>query len=587
MSNIEVVKSGRICYIYTRVSTEIQVDGYSLEAQEEECRRYATASNMKVARVYSDEGKSGKNTDGRPEFKRMLHDIEENRDGATFILVFKLSRFGRNATDTLSNLQFLEEHDTYLWSTHDGIDNSTVNGRFMMVIFSAMAEMERVNILEQTQAGRNQKAKSGKWNGGKPPIGYSLDPENDTLVINEDEAKIVRAVFEQFLLGLSYNAIADYLNLHFKKPIRQSNDNPLFAAHNVRRMLDDQTYIGLITYGKTCTETIVNKKTKKKEAKRVKQTDPSKIITSLGNFEHIIDDDVWERAQRKREKHKEKYTRTENPAGKHIYPLTGLIVCPECGRRLDGHPNKGKLSPKTGLKGADTFDYCCKNNGSTPRGHKKCPFNRHLNDEKLCAEIIAIIDNASKNELYMKGIADRINSSVDVSELETEKEKLEKLYRNAQTNLTQLSFNYDHLDSEAITDFDLFEIKKSNLQSRISDLYVEMAKLNKSIKEVDSKISAAYESKLTEKKIYSVLSHFKAFYNTFNDEQKKTCLHMLIESIELQNYHIKRIDYSNVIKSITFRFPFIHNGSGNPFVFLPENDPDETVVCLSKNNSKK
>lgn len=64
------------CYIYTRVSTIMQVDGYSLEAQKEKLRKYADAFDMKIVKEFCDEGKSGKNVDGRPEFKQMIMDIE-------------------------------------------------------------------------------------------------------------------------------------------------------------------------------------------------------------------------------------------------------------------------------------------------------------------------------------------------------------------------------------------------------------------------------------------------------------------------------------------------------------------------------
>lgn len=93
------------CYIYTRVSTAMQVDGYSLDAQKDKLRKYAAFQDYYVAGEYSDEGKSGKSVDGRPEFMRMLRDIEEGKDRISYVLVFKLSRFGRNAADVLTSLQ--------------------------------------------------------------------------------------------------------------------------------------------------------------------------------------------------------------------------------------------------------------------------------------------------------------------------------------------------------------------------------------------------------------------------------------------------------------------------------------------------
>ena len=69
------------CYLYTRVSTAMQVDGYSLDAQKDKLRKYADFQNMEIAGEYSDEGASGKSIAGRPEFQRMMNDIEDGKDG--------------------------------------------------------------------------------------------------------------------------------------------------------------------------------------------------------------------------------------------------------------------------------------------------------------------------------------------------------------------------------------------------------------------------------------------------------------------------------------------------------------------------
>ena len=98
----------RKCYIYTRVSTSIQIDGYSLDAQLDKLKRYAELQNMTVLGEYSDAGRSGKNIIGRPAFQQMLDDIVGKKDDVRYVLVFKLSRFGRNAADVLSSLQLMQ-----------------------------------------------------------------------------------------------------------------------------------------------------------------------------------------------------------------------------------------------------------------------------------------------------------------------------------------------------------------------------------------------------------------------------------------------------------------------------------------------
>ena len=97
------------CYIYIRVSTAMQVEGYSLEAQKERLTKFADFQGMEIVREYCDAGKSGKNITGRPEFTQMLQDVADDRDGVEYILVFKLSRFGRNAADVLNSLQYIQD----------------------------------------------------------------------------------------------------------------------------------------------------------------------------------------------------------------------------------------------------------------------------------------------------------------------------------------------------------------------------------------------------------------------------------------------------------------------------------------------
>ena len=176
------------CDIYTRVSTTMQVDGYSLDAQKEKLRHYAEFQNMEIVNEYSDEGKSGKSVEGRPEFQRMQD-------------------FGLN-----------------LICVEDGIDSSKDSGKLMISVLSAVAEIERENILVQTMGGRKQKARAGKWNGGFAPYGYEL--VNGELQIAEDEAEVIRLIYDKFIhTNMGIVAIATWLNQHgYKKKKRQSGN---------------------------------------------------------------------------------------------------------------------------------------------------------------------------------------------------------------------------------------------------------------------------------------------------------------------------------------------------------------------------
>lgn len=104
----------------------------------------------------------------------MLEEIENGDNGVSYVLVFKLSRFGRNAADVLSSLQLMQDYGVNLICVEDGIDSSKEAGKRMISVLSAAAEIERGNILVQTMEGRRQKAREGRWNGGFDSYGNKL-----------------------------------------------------------------------------------------------------------------------------------------------------------------------------------------------------------------------------------------------------------------------------------------------------------------------------------------------------------------------------------------------------------------------------
>ena len=233
------MKKKQRCYIYTRVSTAIQVDGYSLDAQRDKLIKYAEYQELDIAHEYSDQGKSGKSVEGRPEFMQMLEDIKSEKDQVSYVLVFKLSRFGRNAADVLSSLQLMQDYGVNLVCVEDGIDSSKDAGKLMISVLSAVAEIERENIQIQTMEGRKQKAREVKWNGGLPPYGYKL--VNGLLMIEEEEAEIIRIIFDKYLnTSMGSIAITEYLNSHgYKKKLRQT----LFQRYWIMQFTVDELHM--------------------------------------------------------------------------------------------------------------------------------------------------------------------------------------------------------------------------------------------------------------------------------------------------------------------------------------------------------
>ena len=209
---------------------------------------------MIVAGEYSDEGFSGKNIQGRQDFQRMLNDIQDGKDDVSYVLIFKLSRFGRNAADVLNSLQLMQDFGVNLICVEDGIDSSKDAGELIISVLSAVAEIERENIRTQTMAGREQKAREGKWNGGFAPYGYKLD--NSELVIAKDEAEVIRVIYDRYIhTNEGIAGVAKYLNRNgYTKKLRQNNTIPGFSRDFVKNVLYNPVYLGKIAYGRRRTE---------------------------------------------------------------------------------------------------------------------------------------------------------------------------------------------------------------------------------------------------------------------------------------------------------------------------------------------
>ena len=236
----------------------MQIDGYSLDAQKERLQKEAAHRGYKVIAEYSDEGKSGKNIKGRPAFTQMMDDIRVAKEGERpdYVYVFKLSRFGRNAADTLSSLQFLEDYGVSLLCVEDGIDSAGAAGKLLIAVYAAVAEAERENIHVQTMAGRWEKAKQGGWNGGFAPYGYKL--VNGELQIAEDEADLIREIYRMFTEeNVGLNSVARRLNDRgYKKKIRNNANTDRIGQSFVKSILDNPVYAGYLPYGRRKTEKI-------------------------------------------------------------------------------------------------------------------------------------------------------------------------------------------------------------------------------------------------------------------------------------------------------------------------------------------
>ena len=521
------------CYIYTRVSTAMQVDGYSLDAQRDKLRKYAAYEDMTIAGEYSDSGFSGKNIQGRPEFQRMLSDIQENKDGVSFVLVFKLSRFGRNAADVLNSLQLMQDFGVNLICVEDGIDSSKDSGKLMISVLSAVAEIERENIRTQTMAGREQKAREGKWNGGFAPYGYKL--EDGALVIAEDEAPVIRMIYDRYIHSNDgVNGVAQYLNDHgYTKKLRQNGTIPGFSGAFVKGILDNPVYTGKIAYGRRKTEKRIGTRN---EMHTVRQ---SEFPVYEGQHEAIISEEDWELAREKREKNAFRREKVNDPDHAHI--LSGILKCPCCGKSLYGNIAKAHSKDKK-----TRYYYYCKNT-STATGHK-CTFRTNIEQTEMNSMVEKIISALVHDPLFVEAIQQKIGSSVDTEAMEQELEALRGQIRQALGTKARLERQMDSLD----IDDPYYDRKVLDLQRRYDEQYEKVAGLETNIEDKQEQIHTIQQDKISKDNIYRLLLGFDEVYNAASEVERKELMRTFIDRIEL--YPEKRKD-GCWIKNILFSFP--------------------------------
>lgn len=309
---------------YARVSTDNQLENYSIEEQTERLKAYCAAKDWILVQTYVDGGYSGGNTD-RPALQQMLAEIHKGKIDA--VVVYKLDRLSRSQKDTLTLIEDeLLSHGTDFVSINENFDTSTPFGRAMIGILSVFAQLEKDQITERFTMGRIGRSKAGYFHGGgNAPTGY--DYVDGELVINEYEAQQVRKVFNMFLDGSSINAIHRGLEKAYTTK---------WSAAKVRNVLKNSVYIGKVKFMKE---------------------------EHQGAHDPIIDETVFKAANAllSSSARNGKITSYQKTPFRAEYLLSGLVYCSRCGAKYSA--NHGYYKCYSRAKSTPKFivDPNCKN----------------------------------------------------------------------------------------------------------------------------------------------------------------------------------------------------------------------------------
>ena len=286
--------------LYVRVSSDMQIDNYSISAQLNELNNYCLKNCIEVFEKYIDEGYSSKN-DKRPGFRKMIKDAENKK--FDIILVHEYSRFASNYELSKSLEEKLKKNNITVISITEKTDN-TPSGFFQRLIMQGLAEWRLRNLAVHVKKSQTYMISEKGLNHGASCYGYDMIDKK--LVINEKEAKIVKLIFDMYINGQGCHKIAK----HFIKNNIMTRKGNYFRLNTIKRILNNVKYIGKIQYDK-------------------------KVY--IGEHDPIIDEKKFNLVQIKLQKNKFPVRQT-NTYDK--FYLLGILHCGECGANMRVTRNK-------------------------------------------------------------------------------------------------------------------------------------------------------------------------------------------------------------------------------------------------------
>ena len=432
--------------IYIRYSSENQRDGYSIEYQKEECKKYLEANNYELVDVYIDEAVSGKTTDNRNAFFKLLADVKKGICDA--VVVYKYSRFARNLMEARLYHHQIEKAGVKLISAMEQIDDSTPEGRMMRNIIMTMDEYYSDNLSTFVQSSMYTAAKKGKYLGGIHPFGFAVDEEGN-FIENKREADIVRRIFELRASGV---LPADILRIFQNEGIT-SRDNKPFTQQLLNKIVRSEKYIGTYKY-------------------KVKGYEPISIPNA---FEPIIDMDTWNRVQIEVDKNNHK--KVSPRQRKNVYPLTGKIYCAICGEPFTGN-SKGVVKKNSDerlcyytCRGQDKLQIC--KNGSIEKNTlEEFVFSKVkelILQENLIDDISRLVYETLENDISKDNVEDDIlKLKKDIKTLEKKQETLLELMLEGELSKELLNNKTSQINKELASLKKALIIKEHNAASVVT-----------------------------------------------------------------------------------------------------------------------
>jgi site-specific DNA recombinase len=332
----QVTKKKVAAYCRVSTSSEEQLESYTNQVNHY-TQYIQSNSEWDLVDIFADEGITGTNTKNRTQFNRMIHEAEHGK--IDLILVKSISRFARNTLDLLKHVRNLKSYGVAVLFERENINTLDTTGEVLLTILSSLAQDESRNISENSRWGILRGFNEGKvFCNTTRFLGYDKD-KNGELVINEAEAEIVRRIYEEYLEGKSYQAIANGL---MRDKIKTVTGGDKWWDSSITTILTNEKYYGALLQQKTVTVDFLSHK-------RVKNHGQEQKYLIEDNHEPIITKEMFELVQDEKERRAYLKGNIMGDRKKYSskYPLSGKVFCGCCNANFKRRTwNSNNLSKK-------------------------------------------------------------------------------------------------------------------------------------------------------------------------------------------------------------------------------------------------
>lgn len=511
--------------IYVRVSTEEQAsEGYSIAAQLQTLRNYALLYNWEIADEYVDEGISGKNITGRPAMQRLVADVEQDKFHA--VLVWKISRLSRNMLDTLTLLDKFEDYGVKFISYSENFDTGSPIGRLVVQLMASIAEMERNTLSENVKLGMKQRALEGSWNGG---VIFGYDSIEKELVINKEEAKVVKLIYTLYSQGKGLKAIANQLN---KNGYRTKRDRH-FSINGMATILDNPVYNGKISWLKV--------ENWDKKRRRGRNDNP---ILVEGQHEAIINDELWSLVQSRRKSKSFKQRQSNEP-----FLLSSILRCPDCGQGMV--PSITTYTLSDGTKRKHRYYVCSDFHNKGSAACKANSVKAYDAENALFQRIESFLSNKQKFDETINSLTKTSIESIKIlkKELKETDSKLEETLALQNRYLEAFEQN-------------LFPV--TVLQERLQQVAIEKSEIEQKRNNLITEINKSDTKVIPPELVHLLLGRFVEVYKSSTRDKQKQLLQLLVKQITVgrTNDQLRQID------KVKLEFDFTEVNLSNTFTLI-------------------